>query len=251
MLFNKSLDKNTVVFGITDHFNDNDGHHQYAYTFNTDTNEVKKVLFISGYTKYNKIIIDATDEQKEIAKDIYLRQNTDVYSLKDYIGSTVVLKRSRKAKNGIELKVIDAKEGGYNSRFNNYQPDLLLVECSLNGLVWVSVNCAAVVKADTLDWIDCGYTVVTEEYTEEYTEEDTEEETVKVEPVLATTKAKQDKELLLLKNKYDKLLEKQRDSELYKLRKDRYKLTDQEYNELYFAIYDKYEARMYRAWLDK
>lgn len=62
---------------------------------------------------------------------------------------------------------------------------------------------------------------------------------------------KQDKELLLLKNKYDKLLEDQRDSELYELKKDRYKLTDQEYNKLYFAIYDKYEARMYRARLDK
>ena len=58
-------------------------------------------------------------------------------------------------------------------------------------------------------------------------------------------------EVLLLKNNYDRLLEQQRDSELYELKKDRYKLTDQEYNELYFAIYDKYEARMYRAWLDK
>ena len=63
--------------------------------------------------------------------------------------------------------------------------------------------------------------------------------------------ANQDKEILLLKNKYDRLLEQQRDSELYELKKDRYKLTDQEYNELYFAIYDKYEARMYRGWLNK
>ena len=63
--------------------------------------------------------------------------------------------------------------------------------------------------------------------------------------------ANQDKEILLLKNKYDRLLEQQRDSELYELKKDRYKLTDQEYNELYFAIYDKYEAKMYRAWLNK
>ena len=61
---------------------------------------------------------------------------------------------------------------------------------------------------------------------------------------------KQD-EVLLLKNKYDSLLEQQRDSELYELKKDRYKLTDQEYNELYFAIYDKYEAKMFRAWLYK
>ena len=58
-------------------------------------------------------------------------------------------------------------------------------------------------------------------------------------------------EVLLLKNNYDRLLEQQRDSELYELKKDRYKLTDQEYNELYFAIYDKYEVRMFRAWLDK
>ena len=63
--------------------------------------------------------------------------------------------------------------------------------------------------------------------------------------------ANQDKEVLLLKNKYDSLLEHQRDSELYKLKKDRYKLTDQEYNKLYFAIHDKYEARMYRGWLNK
>lgn len=58
-------------------------------------------------------------------------------------------------------------------------------------------------------------------------------------------------EILILKNNYDRLLEKQRDEELYKLRKDRYKLTDQEYNKFYFAIYDKYEAGMYRAWIDK
>ena len=61
----------------------------------------------------------------------------------------------------------------------------------------------------------------------------------------------QDKEILILKNNFDRLLEKQRDEELYELKKDRYKLTDQEYNKLYFDIYDKYEARMYRAWLDK
>lgn len=63
--------------------------------------------------------------------------------------------------------------------------------------------------------------------------------------------ANQDKEVILLKNEHDRLLEQQRDSELYELKKDRYKLTDQEYNELYFAIYDKYEARMIRAWLNK
>lgn len=62
---------------------------------------------------------------------------------------------------------------------------------------------------------------------------------------------KQDKELLLLKNKYDRLLEHQRDSEIYKLKEDRYKLTNKEYNKLYFAIYDKYEAKMFRSWLDK
>lgn len=61
---------------------------------------------------------------------------------------------------------------------------------------------------------------------------------------------KQD-EVLLLKNKYDRLLEDQRDSELYELKKDRYKLSDQEYNELYLIIYDKYEEMMYRAWLNK
>ena len=184
MLFNKSLDKDTVVFGVTDHFNDNDGHHQYAYTFNTVNNEVKKVLFVSGYTKYNKVVINATDEQKEIAKELYLRQNTSVYSLKDYIGSTVVLKRSRKAKNGIELKVLDVKEGGYNSRYNSYNADMLLVDCPVNGLSWVSVSCATVVKADALQWIDHGYTVVAEEATEEATEE----EPVKAEAVLTTAK---------------------------------------------------------------
>ena len=61
---------------------------------------------------------------------------------------------------------------------------------------------------------------------------------------------KQD-EVLLLKNKHDRLLEDQRDSEIYELKKDRYKLTDQEYNELYFTIYNKYEKRMYRAWIEK
>lgn len=60
---------------------------------------------------------------------------------------------------------------------------------------------------------------------------------------------KQNKELLLLKNEYDRLLEDQRDGELNEIKKDRYKLTDQEYNKLYFAIYDRYEAMMYRAWI--
>ena len=63
--------------------------------------------------------------------------------------------------------------------------------------------------------------------------------------------ANQNKEVILLKNEHDRLLEQQRDSELYELKKDRYKLTDQDYNELYFSIYDKYEARMYRGWLNK
>ena len=63
-------------------------------------------------------------------------------------------------------------------------------------------------------------------------------------------KTKQD-EVILLKNEHDRLLEDQRDNELYKLKEDRYKLTDQEYNELYFSIYDKYEKRMYRGWLNK
>ena len=63
--------------------------------------------------------------------------------------------------------------------------------------------------------------------------------------------ANQDKEVILLKNEHDRLLEQQRDSELYELKKDRYKLTDKDYNELYFAIYDKYEAKMFRAWLNK
>lgn len=58
-------------------------------------------------------------------------------------------------------------------------------------------------------------------------------------------------EVLLLKNKHDRLLEHQRDSDIYELKKDRYKLSDKEYNELYFTIHNKYEKMMYRAWLNK
>lgn len=251
MLFNKSLDANVVVFGITDHYNDNNGHHQYAYTFNTVTLETEKVLFISGNTKYTEVIIDATDEQKAIAKDLYSRQYTKIYSLKDYLGSTVVLKRSRKAKNSIELKVNDIREGGYNRRFNNYEPDMLQVECPVNGLVWVSASCATVVKADSLHWIDYGYTVVTEESVKATEEEALAEETVKAETVAEEALDNHYKDILLLKNEHDKLLEQQRDTELYKLKDERYKLTDEEYNILYFSIYDKFEAMMFRAWAVK
>ena len=58
-------------------------------------------------------------------------------------------------------------------------------------------------------------------------------------------------ELLLSKNRFDSQQEIYRDEEISILNEDRYKMTDNEYKEKYLSIYNKYESKMYRAWLTK
>ena len=150
---------NTPVCIAIDHkYSDNNGAWTVFYFWNGQE-VISKGGMYEDYA-FNAFEVNATIDQKRAAS-IWTENNTEEslnYCNKlqadTYVDCIVKLKRSRKAPNNIELKVVDFAKGGYNA-YNNYTPDQVRVVNSDNTIdVWVSASCInEVIKgAKVLPW---------------------------------------------------------------------------------------------------
>ena len=134
--FNGLIPAGFVVVATEGCYNDNNGAYDLAHCWNGE--ELKVVNYANCYNRvsHDAVSTNATEQQIKEASSYYIN---NVIS-KSLLGSTVVLQRSRKAPNKVELVVVDTMEGGYNSQYNNYEPSKIAVlhdGCK----VWVNESC--------------------------------------------------------------------------------------------------------------
>lgn len=153
--FNDNLADGVVVVALDEIYTDNNGPETYAYIFDGVTCE--RVKYLSGYTQhYTSIDINASDEQIRQAGIAYAHNNPkqSLSDMRNLYNSIVILKRSRKARNGVPLNVVNWHESYYDNRFKRHVPAEVLVHDNETGeRVWVSYNCVKeIVRTDYPSW---------------------------------------------------------------------------------------------------
>ena len=139
-----------VVVAIDHRYNDNDG--AYSVAFFWDGESVTSDCFADGYNqgRFDDVKVNATTEQKAAAADWWQANNLQAHG-KELLNCTVMLQRSRKAPNKTPLLVVDYDAGGYNARFNQYDPEQVAVNVNGN-IVWVSIGCIKDVVKGKRPW---------------------------------------------------------------------------------------------------
>jgi hypothetical protein len=132
---------------FADHkYNDNNGAFTVFTLFDTKTKQfsteggIYSDLAFDHYepTSDLDVIFDASNRCNPTPQNGVYNKYASRYH---YTGCIVSLKRSRKAPNNTPLEVIGDRDGGYNSFYNNYQPDEILVKLDNGDQVWVSAGC--------------------------------------------------------------------------------------------------------------
>ncbi len=129
-----SLFNTPVCVAVEDKYSDNNG----AWTVFTffDGQEFTTKGGMYQDLRHNAYQVNATIKQLRKASIIALEQAPEGHNYNryagnggtdTYVGCLVKLKRSRKAPNNTELKVLEWFDGGYSGRYNNYIPDQIRV----------------------------------------------------------------------------------------------------------------------------
>lgn len=139
-LINNTLANGSVVVAINHCYDDNNGSWDEAVVWNGESTET--VVYNGPYNSTTgDAEIDASRGQIDEAINYHRKQgDLGLRSRLPYVGCIVTLKRARKAPNRTPLKIVGYDEGGYNSRYNQKDPERIQVETE-GGEVWVSVNC--------------------------------------------------------------------------------------------------------------
>lgn len=153
--FNDNLAQGVVVVAVVETYTDNNGPEDYAVIF--DGTNCERVKYLSGYTQhYTSIDINASEQQVIDAGIAYAHNNPhmSVNDMRNLYNSVVILKRSRKARNGVPLNVVNWSEAGYDNRYNRPVPAKVLVEDVETGeRIWVSHSCVdKIVRTDYPTW---------------------------------------------------------------------------------------------------
>lgn len=155
--FNDALSKGVVVVALNETYTDNNGPETYAIIW--DGEKCDSVKYLSGYTQhYTSINIDASESQIIEAGIAYAHDNPymSLTNMKHLYNSVVILKGSRKARNGVELNVVNWQEEQFDHKYKQYISAKVLVEDpETEERVWVSYNCVTrIVRTDYPSW--CG-----------------------------------------------------------------------------------------------
>ena len=137
--FNDNLADGVVVVAVEETYTDNNGPEDYAYIF--DGTVCERVKYLSGYTQhYTSIDINASEEQIKQAGIAYAHNNPkqSLTDMRNLYNSIVILKRSRKARNGVPLQVVNWQEEQYNHKYKQDLVAKVLVKDTERGeCVWV------------------------------------------------------------------------------------------------------------------
>jgi len=145
-----------VVVAVDHKYSENNG----AYTVVTFwDSSIKKLSTIGGpydLIAHDLYSVEATKDQIAEAAEHYATKICskgwiDGSGTLTFIGSTVKLKGSRKAPNGIGLLVVGFRKGGYNSFYKQQDPDLIVVD--IDGVkVSVSASCVSEIVKGAYPW---------------------------------------------------------------------------------------------------
>lgn len=139
-----------VVVAIDHCYNDNDG--AYSIAFLWDGESVTSDCFANGHNqgRFDDVKVNASEQQKADAANWWQANKLQAHK-EELIGCTVVLQRSRKAPNKTPLLVVNYDAGGYNARFNQYDPEQIAVNID-GAIVWVSIGCVKEVVKGKRPW---------------------------------------------------------------------------------------------------
>lgn len=146
---NAGLNVGAVIVAIEERYNDNDGAYSFAWVLEGD--KLYTVSVSNGHNggRFDDAVVDATPEQVAIAAEIYANEKR---MTAQWLDCTVILARSRKAPNRVPLLVVDYATGGYNARFNQYDPEQVCVLVE-GEKTWVNATCVkGVVKGAYPYW---------------------------------------------------------------------------------------------------
>lgn len=143
-----NLPENNVVVAIDECYSDNNGAWIDVISFDT----VKKTLGNLGgiYSScwVGRYTVNASKEEIAEAAEVYAASG--LIGSK-YVGCIVELKRSKKAPNGVPLKIMDYDKGGYDGRYGCKNPERIAVD--VDGIrVWVGKSCIEKVIKGSYPW---------------------------------------------------------------------------------------------------
>ena len=141
---NKFLEPGQVVVALDDIYCNSNGSMLVAWVF--DGEKVWEHVYSSGYSEFNHASVNCSKEQFDLAVIAYQKQRLST----KIIGSTVILSRSRKAPNGVELEVV-GYEPGYINRYNQKTPNQIRV-LTEDGAVWVNQSCIKEIVLGPKPW---------------------------------------------------------------------------------------------------
>lgn len=145
-LFNDTLSKFQKVVAIEDRYNDNDGDTRWAVVWNGD--RVNTVCVNSGFIDLGEVVVNASEEDRDNAAKWWVDNAIDTKLLE---GCVVKLKRSRKAPNGVELRVLRH----YKAHFDNINyrevPEQITVDVD-GEAVTVSASCINEIVKGNKPW---------------------------------------------------------------------------------------------------
>lgn len=129
-----------VIVCVEQCYSDNNGAFDVVYYWDGESVETETLTESSAASSPS---VNATRLQKMEAGD-WMRVNSKDINVRNgvatYIGCTVILQRSRKAPNKIELEVINHKDREWNQNYMRYDDDQICV--NVDGVsVWVSTGC--------------------------------------------------------------------------------------------------------------
>lgn len=154
--FNDILSKGVVVVGIDDIYTDNNGHEVFAYIY--DGVICERVKYMSGYTPYTTIFVDASHEQIIDAGFAYAHNNKNMSlsNMRNLFESVVILKGSKKARNNVPLNVLGWDESYYSNYHRRTVPARVFVyDKETDERVWVSYNCVnRIVRTEFPVWYE-------------------------------------------------------------------------------------------------
>lgn len=168
-----------VCIAVESCYNNNDGAFDMGYFWDG------RSVSVSSNRMTNDIFrVNATKQQIADATTAYMADESNAgYNYNKYlnngrggntfVGCKVVLQRSRKAPNKVDLTVVDFYEGGYNSYYNSHESDKIKVTDGSGGSWIVAASC---IKEVTQKVTERPFWAVDQsEITEEPQTEDTEQ----------------------------------------------------------------------------
>ena len=135
MRFNDLLPKGHVVLAVDSLWCNDAGESEWAVIWSGEG--VYRELISNGYVDKGVAVVDASNDERELASEWYQLNNKDV---KSKVGCFVKLKRSRKAPNGVALKVVEWRESYFDRVYYRNYPEMACLDVD-GERVWVSASC--------------------------------------------------------------------------------------------------------------